>query len=134
MRNLLCLGLALAALFVFAFTAGAADGTKAKEKSKKAPTVRGVIANLKAEKDKDAGEITVTIQKKAKQGEKAPEPEKKTIKVPEGTKVEMVSGKKGETTTTAGSFKDLKTGERISVTLEGDMAQEIKIRVKGKKK
>jgi hypothetical protein len=134
MRNLLCLGLALAALFVFAFTAGATDGPKAKDKAKKAPTVHGVIADVNAEKDKDAGEITLTIQKKAKQGEKAAEPEKKTINVPEGTKIEVVSGKKGETTTTAGSFKDLKTGERVSVTFEGNTAKEIKIRVKSNKK
>jgi hypothetical protein len=133
MRNLLCLSSALAALLVFVFTAGA-DGAPAKDKSKKMPTVRGVIAEVMAEKDKDAGEITLTIQKKTKPGEKAPEPEKKTIKVPEGTKVELVTGKKGETTTTAGSFKDLKTGEHVSVTLDGDTAKEFKIRVKGKKK
>jgi hypothetical protein len=132
MKNLLCLGLALATLFVFAFTASADDAT-AKGKAKKAPAVRGVIADVKADKDKDAGEITLTIQKKTKKGEKAAEPEKKTIKIPEGTKIELVSGKKGAQTTKAGSFKDLQTGERVSVTLEGDSAKEIKIHVKAKK-
>jgi hypothetical protein len=130
MRNLLCLGLALAALFAFAFTAVADD---AKNKAKKAPKVAGVISDVKAGTDKDTGEITLTIQKKAKKGETAPEPEKKTIKVAEATKVELVSGKKGETTTTAGSFKDLKNGEHVSVTLDGDTAKDITIRVKAKK-
>jgi hypothetical protein len=132
MKNLLCLGLALAALFVFAFTAAADDAT-AKGKAKKAPTVRGVIADVKTDKDKDAGAITLTIQKKTKKGEKTAEPEKKTIKVPEGAKIELVSGKKGAQTTKTGSFKDLQTGERVFVTLEGDTAKEIKIHVKAKK-
>jgi hypothetical protein len=132
MKNLLCLGLALATLFVFAFTAGADDAT-AKGKAKKAPTVRGVIADVKADKDKDAGAITLTIQKKAKKGEEPAEPEKRTIKVPDGTKIDLVSGKKGAQTTKAGTFKDLQTGEHVSVTLEGDTAKEIKIHVKAKK-
>jgi hypothetical protein len=132
MKSSLSLILALAALFVFAFSA-VADDAQAKNKAKKAATVRGVIADLKAESGKDAGTMNLTIQKKGKKGEPAPEPEKKTITVPEGVKIELVSGKKGALTTTAGSFKDLKAGETVSVTLCGDNAKAIKIRGRAQK-
>jgi hypothetical protein len=132
MKHLLSLSFALTALCVFSLTAGADD--TAKPKAKKAQTANGVVKEVKAEKDRDAGELTLTIQKKGKKGEKAPDPVEKTVKVPEGTKVEFVSGKKGEKTTKPATFKDLKEGERLTVTLEGDTAKEIRIHEKKKAK
>ena len=127
MKQLLSLGFTLVALCVFTLTAGADDA-----KAKKATKINGVVKEVKADKDKDAGEVTLTVQMKVKKGEKAPDPEEKTIKVPEGTKIEFVSGKKGEVTTKPATFKDIKEGERLVVTLEGDTVKEIKIREKKK--
>ena len=131
MKHLLRLSFALIALCVFTFNAGADDAAKAKGKKKVHPT-NGVVKEVKADKDKDAGEVTLTVQMKVKKGEKAPDPEEKTIKVPEGTKIEFVSGKKGEVTTKPATFKDIKEGETLTVTLEGDTVKEIKIREKKK--
>ena len=129
MKQLLSLCFALAALCVFTLPASADD---AKAKAKKATKINGIVKEVKADKDKDAGEVTLTVQMKVKKGEKAPDPEEKTIKVPEGTKIEFVSGKKGEVTTKPATFKDIKEGETLTVTLEGDTVKEIKIREKKK--
>ena len=100
MKHLLRLSFALIALCVFTFNAGADDAAKAKGKKKVHP-INGVVKEVKADKDKDTGAVTLTIQKKGKKGEKAPDPEEKTIKVSEDTKIEIVTGKKGDQTTEA---------------------------------
>jgi hypothetical protein len=127
MKNLLRLGCAFVVLCGFTI---AADGApNAKGAAKKEHTVHGVIEHVKHEKGKGV-EITLKIHHPAKKGEKGGETVEKSIEVAEGTPVELVTGKGG--TSTAGSFKDLKKGEHVAVTLNGDDAKEIKIHEKAK--
>ncbi len=131
MKHLLRLSFALIALCVFTFNADADDAAKAKGK-KKVHTAVGVVKEVKADKDKDTGAITLTVQKKGKKGEKAPDPEEKTFQVTEDTKIEIVAGKKGDQTTKPAKFKDIKEGDSLAVTLEGEVVKEIKIHEKKK--
>jgi hypothetical protein len=119
MRNPLYLVCALVAAFVFTPNADAA-------RLKKERTVHGVIKEIKADKDKDAGEITLTIHKK-KKGGTGIETEDKTFRVHEGTSIELVSGKKGDVKTEKGNFKDLKDGKHVAVIEESGKVTEIKI-------
>jgi hypothetical protein len=85
-----------------------------------------VIKEIKADKDKDAGEITLTVHGKKKNAA-GTEAEEKTFKIHEGTRIELVSGKKGEVKTEKGNFKDLKDGKHVAVVEEGGKVTEIKI-------
>jgi hypothetical protein len=106
-----------------------------KGKGKKAHGVKGVVAEVKKDGDKDSGTITLHIpeHKNKKTGAVKPA-EDKTFKVTDATKFIEVSGKKGEKKEEAVTFAAVKDGEHVVVKFEGDTAVEVAIHHHGKKK
>ncbi len=103
--------------------AGAADEAKAKAK-------KGGVAGLVTAVDKDS--ITIKLGGKKKGSDSASD-EEKTFKINESTTYQTVSkGDNGPETTDA-KFEDVKKGEHVRITADGDVAQKIEI-LKGKKK
>ncbi len=130
MKQLLSLGFALAT--VFALT-GAADAAKTKVE-KKAHTVAGVVKHIKAPTAQDPGKLTLEVKEKGKKGETAEkgETEARHFEITADTKVELVTGKKGSTTTTAGKLSNITAGEMVHVTVEDGKVLEIKLHEKKK--
>lgn len=99
----LTLGVALACLLGFV---GAADAAKK-------PT-KGSILKVNQDSGKESGTITIKVAP----GKKAPAdatPVEKSFKITESTKLENVSGKKKDTTSTPAKFNDLSVGKTVAV-------------------
>src|SRR5262249_10539399 len=109
------------------------------KKGKRNHGVRGVVTAIDLDKDsKDSGTITIRVnaKKNKKAAATAPEPNsEKKIKISKTTKLEVVSGKKGERTSKAITLAELKQGERIAVFEKDGNAEKVVIREgkKGKK-
>lgn len=123
----------LAAVAGLALVASA-PSAQAAGKAKKPHNVRGVVAEVKKDADKDSGTITVHIpeHKNKKTGE-VKAAEDKTFKVTTDTKFIEVSGKKGEQKQDTVTFAAAKEGEHVVVKVQGDTAVEVAIH-HGKKK
>ncbi len=114
----LALSLALACLLLFGNTANAAD-----------KPVKGSI--VKIEKDKDVTTITVAIAKKKKDTSTTAQEEKK-FTLTSSTKVEKITGKKDNQTHTDAKSDELKQGQQVSLTVNGDKVEKIEF-MAGKK-
>jgi hypothetical protein len=131
LRTVVALFLVLA-LVASASAAGGKGG--AGKKGKKARAVHGVVVSVAADKDKStSGTVTVKVRHGKKKAGNVTETEKK-FTVNDSTKIEKVSGKKGQLQTTAVSLGDLKEGTKVVVTAKGDTAEQIKFRAKKAKK
>ena len=111
----------------------ASPAAQAAEKGKKGRHVKGVVAEVKKDADKDTGTITVKIpeHKNKKTGEVKPA-EEKTFKVTDATKFVEVSGKKGDQKEETVTFAQLKEGEKATFTVKGDEVVEVKFHAKKK--
>jgi hypothetical protein len=126
---------ALVLVLALAASVSAAGGKgKAGKKGKKAKAVHGVVVAVAPDKDKStAGTVTVKVRHGKKKAGNVTETETK-FTVNDSTKIEKVSGKKGNLQTTAVSLGDLKEGTRVVVRAKGDAAEQIKFRAKKGKK
>jgi hypothetical protein len=126
---------AVALLLVLAFVATASAGDKTKKAGKKAAKpVQGVVVDFKKDEGKDTGTITVKLVKGKKKGGDSGEAVQKTFTITDTTKLEKVSGKKGNVETKAATFSDLAKDLKVTITGKGDTADSVKITAKKKKK
>ena len=127
MSRLLQLVLAIGLGFLYTSRATAGDDdAKAKGKGKKG-AVPGVVQSV----DKDT--ITVKVHQR-KKGSGSGSPEEKTFKIGTSTTVELVSKGDNGLEKKDAKVDDLKAGQRVRITLDGDTAKEIDILGTGKKK
>jgi hypothetical protein len=121
--------LAISLGFVLCTRATAADDeAKAKAKDKKG--VAGVIESV----SKDSITIKVMGKKKGSGSDSDTADREKTFKINDATTYVTVSkGDNGPEMKDA-KFDDLKSGERVRIVTDGDVAQKIEILPKGKKK
>jgi hypothetical protein len=131
LRSWLILGLLLAL---------SGDALAAKAKKKQAGGVQGTVKAIEpgTGDNKDTGTITVNIvagKKKKKVPAPAGQGAEKKITITKETRIEKVSGKKGQTETKPATFSDLQNGARLKITLKTgtDQAEKVQI-VDGKKK
>ncbi len=130
------LQLVLAISLGLALTAHATAGDKAKGKGKGKHGIAGVVQSV----DKDS--VTVKImQHKKKKGSgsgsgSASGAEEKTFKLSGSTKFDTLSHTKGQkgVETKDAKLEDVKAGQRIRITADGDTAQKIDILGEAKKK
>ena len=133
------------AVLALAVAASSAQAAAKVRKHKKEHAIEGVVKAV--EKDKDGGKITVLVGEhhhhKKGGGATATAAAKpaveKTVRVTADTKFTKVSGKKGAKEQTAGTFAELKDGDRVVIAALGDKAEEVKFHAghhhkKGKKK
>jgi hypothetical protein len=123
----------------FALVLALAGGASAGKKGKKGKhPVKGVVESVEKSSDKDAGTITVKVTAKKKKGTApAGAAVEKKIQISEATKIEKVSGKKGQKETKAATLSDVQKGSRVRVTLKAgqdQVAEKIEFKSKGKKK
>lgn len=129
MRSLLSL-LTLGVVLGLATAAGPGPRQSGKG-AKKHPGVHGVVLEVKKDKDKDSGLITLKIHRKkgAPEGNTAD----KTFKVTPETKFRKVSGAKGAREVSPATFADLHEGEHAVIRHQDDVAREVTIVVRKKK-
>lgn len=113
------LSLALGCLLLFGTAVHAAD-----------KPVKGSI--VKIEKDKDITTITVAIAKKKKDTGNTAQEEKK-FTLTGSTKVEKLTGKKDNQTRADAKSDELKQGQQVVLTVNGDKIEKIEF-MAGKKK
>lgn len=126
--------LTLAIVLVLAGAVSAADGKKGKKPGGKTGNhpVHGKVIDVKKDRDKDAGTITVQVHHKKKGGASAVV--ERTFKVTPGTKFEIVQGKKGSAEQKSATFANVHKGEHVRIAHIGVEAKDVKIVVKGKGK
>ena len=123
----------LSVLSLVGFLAFGNSTTEAAQKKKKGKALHGVATEVTADK-KESNLGTLTVKTKGKKG--APGADK-TIQVTKDTKIEKVTGKKGEKQRTAAAFSDLGQGQNLIVHLnpnQPDQAARVEIIAKKKKK
>ena len=120
-RTLFVVAAGLALVAATPSTQAAEDGKKAKKEHH----VKGVVAEIKKDADKDSGTITVKIpeHKNKKTGEVKPA-EEKTFQVTDATKWLRVSGKKGALDKDPITFGQVKEGEHVVLEVKGDVVVE----------
>jgi hypothetical protein len=118
--RLICSLASLALLVTLA--AGTADAGKGNKKNK-GNHVHGVVSSI--------DDNTLIVKAKHKKGE-APTEEK--FKIGKETKVEKISGKKGDIQVAPGTLADLKAGSHVAIVAKDGAAEVVKIREKKGKK
>ena len=126
-------------IVAFALVLALAGGASAAKKGKKGKhPVKGVVESVEKSSGKDAGTITVKVTPRKKKGTApAGASVEKKIQISEATKIEKVSGKKGQKETKAATLSDVQKGSRVRVTLKAgpdQAAEKIEFKSKGKKK
>jgi hypothetical protein len=128
MSHAIKLVLAVAFAFVACVRVSAADDeVKAKAKGKKGTA--GVIKSV----DKDMITIKLGGKKGSGSGSDSAD-EEKTFKIGDGTTVATVTKGDNGPESKGAKVDDLKAGQRVRITADGDVAQKIEIMGKGKKK
>ncbi|NBR05115.1 MAG: hypothetical protein EBT92_05015 [Planctomycetes bacterium] len=124
----------LTAIFATFILSGTVEAAKTK------PT-KGTILKAQQDSGKESGTITVKVTPKKKKGDTSPAPataEEKSFKISETTKLETVSGKKKDTTSTPAKFSDLKEGSAVLIASNKKSVDSVKItkakKTKAKKK
>jgi hypothetical protein len=120
-------GVALVLVLALAATASAAG-----KKAKKAKPVRGVVVAVQKDDGKDTGTITVRVQQGKKVAANTP-PEERKFTIGKTTKIEKVTGKKGQKQTAAAAFGDVTEQARVIVKANGDTVESVSIVGKAKK-
>ena len=137
MRRIRILGFAVAVLALAVAATSASAAEQGKGKKHKGRHAHGVVTKI--DKDKDGGSFTVKItehKKKDAAATAAPAetpPVEKTFKVTADTKFFKAPDKKGDEKQPA-AFGDLKDGEHVVVSFEGDVAKEVTIHGRHHKK
>jgi len=91
---------------------------------------QGTISKVEQDSGKESGTITVKVTPKKKKTDTTPAPtatEEKSFKITESTKLETVSGKKKDATTTPAKFSDLKAGSGVLITSDKKSVDSVKI-------
>jgi hypothetical protein len=91
---------------------------------------KGVISKIEKDSGKESGTITVKVTPKKKKTDTTPAKtvaEEKSFKITESTKIETVSGKKKDATTTPAKFSDLKEGSGVLITSDKKSVDSVKI-------
>ena len=89
---------------------------------------QGTISKVEQDSGKESGTITVKVTPKKKKTDTAPTAtEEKSFKITESTKLETVSGKKKDATTTPAKFSDLKAGSGVLITSDKKLVESVKI-------
>ena len=112
--------IAMVAMFILSGTVQAA----------KSKPEKGVISKIEKDSGKESGTITVKVTPKKKKTDTTPAPtaaEEKSFKITESTKLETVSGKKKDATTTPTKFSDLKEGRGVLITSNKKSVDSVKI-------
>jgi len=112
--------IAMVSMFIFFGTVEAA----------KSKPEKGVISKIEKDSGKESGTIAVKITPKKKKSDTTPAPtaaEEKSFKINESTKIESVSGKKKDATTTPAKFIDLKEGSGVLITSNKKSVDSVKI-------
>jgi hypothetical protein len=111
----------MVAMFIFSGTVEAA----------KSKPEKGVISKIEKDSGKESGTIAVKITPKKKKSDTTPAPtaaEEKSFKINESTKIETVSGKKKDATTTPAKFIDLKEGNSVLISSKKKSVDSVKIK------
>ncbi len=109
---------AAVALFILSGTVEAA----------KSKPEQGTISKVEQDSGKESGTITVKVTPKKKKSDTTPKAtEEKSFKITESTKLETVSGKKKDVTTTPAKFSDLKEGSGVLITSDKKSVDSVKI-------
>jgi len=98
--------------------------------------INGTISKVQQDSGKETGSITVKVVAKVKKGDTAAPtatPEEKTFTISESTKIETVSGKKKDATTSPAKFSELTAGKDVIITSSKNSVESVKI-TKAKKK
>ena len=112
--------IAMVAMFILSGTVEAA----------KSKPEKGVISKIEKDSGKESGTITVKVTPKKKKTDTTPAKtvaEEKSFKITESTKIETVSGKKKDATTTPAKFSDLKEGSGVLITSDKKSVESVKI-------
>ena len=112
--------IAMVAMFILSETVEAA----------KSKPEKGVISKIEKDSGKESGTITVKVTLKKKKTDTTPATtaaEEKSFKITESTKLETVSGKKKDATTTPAKFSDLKEGSGVLITSNKKSVDSVKI-------
>ena len=112
--------IAMVAMFILSGTVEAA----------KCKPEKGVISKIEKDSGKESGTITVKVTPKKKKTDTTPTTtaaEEKSFKITESTKLETVSGKKKDATTTPAKFSDLKEGSGVLITSNKKSVDSVKI-------
>ena len=112
--------IAMVAMFILSGTVEAA----------KSKPEKGVISKIEKDSGKESGTITVKVTPKKKKTDTTPATtvaEEKSFKITESTKIETVSGKKKDATTTPAKFSDLKEGSGVLITSDKKSVDNVKI-------
>ena len=91
---------------------------------------KGVISKIEKDSGKESGTITVKVTPKKKKTDTTPAPtaaEEKSFKITESTKLETVSGKKKDATTTPAKFSDFKEGSGVLIISDKKSVDSVKI-------
>ena len=89
---------------------------------------QGTISKVEQDSGKESGTITVKVTPKKKKTDTTPTAtEEKSFKITESTKLETVSGKKKDATTTPAKFSDLKEGSGVLITSDKKSVDSVKI-------
>jgi hypothetical protein len=116
---------AAVALFILSGTVEAA----------KSKPEQGTISKVEQDSGKESGTITVKVTPKKKKSDTTPATvEEKSFKITESTKIETVSGKKKDATTTPAKFSDLKEGGEVLIASDKKKGVESVKVTKAKKK
>jgi hypothetical protein len=116
---------AAVALFILSGTVEAA----------KSKPEHGTISKVEQDSGKESGTITVKVTPKKKKSDTTPATvEEKSFKITESTKIETVSGKKKDATTTPAKFSDLKEGREVLIASDKKKGVESVKVTKAKKK
>src|SRR5262245_453113 len=108
------------------FAGSALAGEAQQKKKKNAKGLTGSVVSVKKENDK----TTLTVKTKGKKGAEGKE---ETVTLGKDTKIEKVSGKKGQQQTSAATVSDLTTGANVTVFRNKDN-QVDRVAIAGKKK
>jgi hypothetical protein len=108
-------------------------GTSPAQAAKKKAThaVHGTVVNVQRVDGKAVGTVTVEIHHK-KKGITTTQVVDRKFKVANGTRVEIVKGKKGAQQHLPATFADVQNGEHVVLVVTGDVAQAIAIHQKAK--
>ncbi|MEY4393272.1 MAG: hypothetical protein RL595_521 [Planctomycetota bacterium] len=99
--------------------------------------LKGTITKVEKDSGTETGTITVNVEPNKKKNPDA-KPEEKKFKISDSTKLESVTGKKKDTTSTTAKFSDLAEGKTVAVDAgkgkKNKGAQGVKIFASKKKK
>jgi hypothetical protein len=123
--------LGVSLLLVLALVTTVSAAGKGKKKGTK--PVRGVVVSVQKDDGKDTGTITVRVQQGKKKAAADTPPVEKKFTISDKTKIEKITGKKGQKETTAAKLGDVTEKSRVIVKSTGDAVDSVSIVGKAKK-